>query len=87
LLFTSQPALTGAMVLNRTILSKRRTRAGVVALLERGRWQAAFDLLDHTAGLEEFARLATGLELSAARLAAILRPVLRHQASGTQAFG
>jgi ribosome-binding protein aMBF1 (putative translation factor) len=35
---------------------------------------------------EEFARLATALELSAARLAAILRPVLEHQASGIQAF-
>jgi ribosome-binding protein aMBF1 (putative translation factor) len=36
---------------------------------------------------EEFARLATALELSAARLAAILRPVLEHQPSGIQVFG
>jgi transcriptional regulator with XRE-family HTH domain len=35
----------------------------------------------------EFARLATGLDLTAGRLAEILRPVVRHQGSGIQAFG
>jgi hypothetical protein len=36
---------------------------------------------------QEFALLATGLDLTAGRLAAILRPVVRHHASGIQAFG
>ena len=36
---------------------------------------------------QEFALLASGLELTADRLAEILRPVVRHQASGIQAFG
>jgi transcriptional regulator with XRE-family HTH domain len=36
---------------------------------------------------EEFARLATGLELTAHRLAVLLRPVVRHQASAIRAFG
>jgi transcriptional regulator with XRE-family HTH domain len=35
----------------------------------------------------EFALLATGLDLTAGRLAEILRPVVRHQASGIQPFG
>jgi transcriptional regulator with XRE-family HTH domain len=35
----------------------------------------------------EFALLATGLGLTAGRLAEILRPVVRHQASGIQPFG
>ena len=36
---------------------------------------------------QEFALLGTGLDLTAGRLAEILRPVVRHQASGIQAFG
>ena len=36
---------------------------------------------------QEFALLASGLELTVARLAEILRPVVRHQASGIRAFG
>jgi DNA-binding transcriptional regulator YiaG len=36
---------------------------------------------------QEFALLATELDLTAGRLAEILRPVARHQASGIQAFG
>jgi hypothetical protein len=35
----------------------------------------------------EFGLLATGLELTAGRLAEALRPVVRHQASGIRAFG
>jgi transcriptional regulator with XRE-family HTH domain len=35
---------------------------------------------------EEFGHLATGLELTAGRLAEILRPVLRHTASGLRAL-
>jgi DNA-binding transcriptional regulator YiaG len=35
---------------------------------------------------QEFALLATGLELTAARLAELLRPVVRHQGSGIRAF-
>jgi hypothetical protein len=34
----------------------------------------------------EFALLAAGLELTAGRLAEILRPVVRHQASRIQVF-
>jgi transcriptional regulator with XRE-family HTH domain len=34
----------------------------------------------------EFAHLATGLELTAGRLAEILRPVVQHTASGIRAF-
>jgi len=34
----------------------------------------------------EFAQLARGLELTAARLVEILRPVVRHQGSGIRAF-
>jgi ribosome-binding protein aMBF1 (putative translation factor) len=34
----------------------------------------------------EFAQLAHGLELTATRLAEILRPVVRHQGSGIRAF-
>jgi DNA-binding transcriptional regulator YiaG len=36
---------------------------------------------------QEFALLASGLELTAGRLAAILRPVVQHQGSGIRAFG
>jgi transcriptional regulator with XRE-family HTH domain len=36
---------------------------------------------------QEFALLAAGLELTAGRLAEILRPVVQHQAGGIQAFG
>jgi transcriptional regulator with XRE-family HTH domain len=36
---------------------------------------------------QEFALLATGLELTAGRLAEILRPVVRHQASGIRTLG
>jgi transcriptional regulator with XRE-family HTH domain len=36
---------------------------------------------------EEFARLATGLGLTAHRLAVLLRPVVHHQASGIRVFG
>jgi DNA-binding transcriptional regulator YiaG len=36
---------------------------------------------------QEFALLATGLELTAKRLAEILRPVVQHTASGLRAFG
>ena len=36
---------------------------------------------------QEFALLASGLELTVAGLAEILRPVVRHQASGIRAFG
>jgi transcriptional regulator with XRE-family HTH domain len=35
---------------------------------------------------EEFDRLASGLELTAGRLAEILRPVVEHQANGIRAF-
>jgi hypothetical protein len=36
---------------------------------------------------EEFTRLAVGLGLTAHRLAALLRPMVQHQASGIRAFG
>jgi transcriptional regulator with XRE-family HTH domain len=36
---------------------------------------------------QEFALLARGLELTAGRLATILRPVVEHTASGIQMFG
>ena len=36
---------------------------------------------------QEFALLASGLELTARRLAEILRPVVEHQGSGIRAFG
>jgi transcriptional regulator with XRE-family HTH domain len=36
---------------------------------------------------EEFMRLAAGLGLTPHRLAVLLRPVVRHQASGIRAFG
>jgi ribosome-binding protein aMBF1 (putative translation factor) len=36
---------------------------------------------------QEFALLASGLELTVGRLAAILRPVAQHQGSGIRAFG
>jgi transcriptional regulator with XRE-family HTH domain len=36
---------------------------------------------------QEFALLARGLELTAGRLAELLRPVAQHQGSGIRAFG
>jgi transcriptional regulator with XRE-family HTH domain len=36
---------------------------------------------------QEFALLASGLELTTGALAEVLRPVVRHQASGIRAFG
>jgi DNA-binding transcriptional regulator YiaG len=36
---------------------------------------------------QEFALLASGLEMTAGRLAGILRPVVQHQAGGIRAFG
>jgi len=36
---------------------------------------------------QEFALLARGLELTAGRLAELLRPVVQHQGSGIRAFG
>lgn len=36
---------------------------------------------------QEFQLVATGLELTVARLAEILRPVVRHRGSGIRAFG
>jgi transcriptional regulator with XRE-family HTH domain len=36
---------------------------------------------------QEFALLADGLELTAGRLAELLRPVVQHQGSGIRAFG
>jgi transcriptional regulator with XRE-family HTH domain len=36
---------------------------------------------------QEFALLATGLELTAGRLAELLRPVVQHTGSGIRAFG
>lgn len=36
---------------------------------------------------QEFARLASGLGITAGRLAEVLRPVVRHQASGIRALG
>ena len=36
---------------------------------------------------QEFALLASGLGMTAGRLAEVLRPVVQHQASGIRAFG
>jgi DNA-binding transcriptional regulator YiaG len=36
---------------------------------------------------QEFALLASGLEMTAGRLAEVLRPVVQHQASGIRTFG